>query len=76
MQETVPLWWRLCHSKLIAAIGFALFLAFLFGWPSLHYGSSLLDRLPGWGWMIPVGLWLAFAGLLWWKHRDQDESAV
>ena len=76
MSEPDPLWWRLYRSKVAAAIALAIFLAVLFGWPSVHYGSSLLDRLPSWGWMIPVGLWVAVAGMLWWKHRRDDESAA
>ena len=76
MSESDPLWARLYRSEVATAIGFAIFLAFLCGWPSLHYGSSLLDRLPSWGWMIPVGLWLAIVGVLWWRHRRHDESAA
>lgn len=75
MPEKSPLWWRVFRSDLTYAVAFGLVLAFLFGWRSLHYQSSLLDRLPSWGWMIPVGLWLAFVGLLWHQRRRRNESA-
>jgi hypothetical protein len=76
MSEPDPLWWRFYRSKVVGAIGIGLFLAFLFGWPSLHHGSSLLDRLLRWGWLIAVGLWLAVIGGLWWQHHRRDSPAA
>ena len=49
MRERVPLWWRLLESDELFAGVAAVGLVFLFGWPSLYWGSSLLERLPWWG---------------------------
>jgi hypothetical protein len=76
MAQLDRLWWQIYRSRLVGAIGLGLFLAFLFSWPSLHYGSSLLDRLPSWGWLVPVGLWLAVIGVFWWQHRRHDGPAT
>ena len=69
MPEPLPLWWRILDSKITFAVGFGIGLAVLFAWPSIHWGSSLLQRLPWWGPAIPVALWLGVVCLLWRKNR-------
>jgi hypothetical protein len=73
--ERLPLWWRIFNSEITFAVGLAVGLAFLFGWRSLHWESSLLDRLPWWGPAIPVVLWLVAVGSIWWRRRRRNEAA-
>ena len=76
MRERVPLWWRLLESDELFAGVAAVGLVFLFGWPSLYWGSSLLERLPWWGPAAPVLLWLALVGVLRRKRRRSNGSAL
>ena len=69
MVKQLPLWWRGLHSDWAFAALLAAFLGFLFTWPSLHWGSSAFERLPWWGPVAPVAIWLLAMWALWRKRR-------